>query len=57
MAMELKRLAQHMRLSKYKKAKSTAKKAKKKSMNRKERNHVSTARILLNAKKAARKTA
>jgi hypothetical protein len=57
MAMELKRLAQYMRLSKYKKAKSTAKKRKKKAMNKKERNHVSTARILLNAKKAARKTA
>jgi IS4 transposase len=45
LANELKRLAGNMRLSKYKKAK-TRKKKQKKSMNKTERNHISTARVL-----------
>jgi hypothetical protein len=46
MASELKRLARNIRLNKYKKAKWTPKKKQKKTMNKKERNHVSTARVL-----------
>jgi hypothetical protein len=46
MANELKRLAQSMRLAKYKKATWTPKKKQKKKMNKKQRNHVSTARVL-----------
>jgi IS4 transposase len=46
MANELKRLARNMRLTKYKKAKWTPKKKQKKKMNKKQRNHVSTARVL-----------
>ena len=46
MANELKRLARNMRLNKYKKAKSIKKRKRTKQMNKKERNHVSTARVL-----------
>jgi len=46
MARELKRLARNMRLSKYRKAKWTPKKKPKKTMNKKHRSHVSTARVL-----------
>ena len=45
-ANELKRLARNMRLTKYKKAKWTPKKKQKTKMNKKERNHISTARVL-----------
>lgn len=46
LANELKHLAGNIRLSKYKKAKTVAKKKQKKPMNKKERNHISTARVL-----------
>lgn len=46
MANELKRLARTMRLSKYKKAPWKPKKKQAKAMNKKKRNHVSTARVL-----------
>lgn len=46
MAAELKRLARHMRLNKYKKNKWTPKKKPKRKMNKTNRGHVSTARIL-----------
>ena len=46
MAHELKRLAHNMRLTKYKKATWTAKRKAKKKMNKKNRNHISTARVL-----------
>jgi hypothetical protein len=46
MANELKQLAKNMRLSKYKKAPWTPKSKQKKTMNKKYRNHVSTARVL-----------
>ncbi len=50
MACELKRVARNIKLHKYKKGKSTRKKPKPK-MNKKNRGHKSTARILANAKK------
>lgn len=46
MAGVLIRFARNMQLSKYKKAKWTPKKKQKKKMNKKQRNHVSTARVL-----------
>jgi IS4 transposase len=46
MANELKRLARNMRLNKYRKAKWTPRKTPKKTMNKKHRSHVSTARVL-----------
>jgi hypothetical protein len=46
MAHELKLLARNIRLTKYKKAKWTPKKKPKKTMNKKHRGHVSTARVL-----------
>ena len=46
MANELTRLARNMRLTKYRKAKWTPKKKQKKTMNKKQRSHVSTARVL-----------
>ena len=46
MANELKRLARNIRLARYRKAKWTPRKKQKKKMNKKHRNHVSTARVL-----------
>jgi len=46
MANELKGLARNMRLNKYQKAKWSKKKKPKKKMNKQERNHISTARLL-----------
>ena len=51
MANELKRLAHNMRLTKYRKATWTPKKKPKKTMNKKQRSHVSTARILQESRK------
>jgi len=53
MASELKRLAKNLRLSKYQKAKWKPKKKPAKKMNKKKRNHVSTARVLQKAKEKA----
>jgi len=53
MAAELKRLAVNMRLTKYKKAKWTAKKKQKKKTHKEPPNHVSTARVLQEAREAA----
>ena len=54
MANELKRLARNMRLTKYRKAKWTPKKKQKKKMNKKQRNHVSTARVLQESRETDR---
>jgi IS4 transposase len=53
MANELKRLAKNMRLAKYKKARWTPKKKQNKKMNKKKRNHVSTARVLQESREKA----
>jgi hypothetical protein len=53
MANELKRLARNIELTKYEKAKWTPKKKKKKKEQTEPPNHVSTARVLQEAKQAA----
>jgi hypothetical protein len=53
MARELKGLARNMQLSKYRKATRTPKKKQKKKMNKKQRNHVSTARVLRKSRQTA----
>jgi hypothetical protein len=53
MASELKRLAQGMNLTKYKKAKWVPKKRRKKAGRDEPPNHISTARVLQEARKAA----
>ena len=52
MANALRRLAQNMRLAKYKKAKWSPKKKPKTKMNKNERSHVSTARVLQESRAA-----
>ncbi|HRX79333.1 MAG: transposase [Planctomycetaceae bacterium] len=57
MAAELKQLARHIRLSKFKKGKWTPKKKPKQKMNKKDRGHKSTLRILEQSRKQTHKAA
>lgn len=57
MAAELKQLARHIRLNKFKKGKWTPKKKSKKKMNKKDRGHKSTLRILQQSRKQTTKAA
>ena len=57
MAMQLKQLARHIRLSKFKKHKWTPRKKLKRSMNKQDRNHESSLRILEQSRKQTAKAA